>query len=210
MLLTTSAVRTTCCPSPESRTPWNPCGIACRRWRATRWTTCNAAAAELIAGPEKGVKGPFIPLLRSPRLLTPLQQAGEYLRFTVRCRGACPSSPRSSCRGNGRSSSNGGSTSAGDTGGHEPRDDRSNACRAAAVFDERGRGLCLRFLVELTTHRGLSDATYAECIERFGERGMIDLVGLIGYFTLMSMVLNVARTPPNEVPGVAALPALPR
>src|ERR1044071_9865799 len=41
----------------------------------------RAAADELIAGPRKGVKGPFIPLLRSPRLLAPLQKAGEYLRF---------------------------------------------------------------------------------------------------------------------------------
>jgi 4-carboxymuconolactone decarboxylase len=64
------------------------------------------------------------------------------------------------------------------------------------------------FIVELTAHHGVSDATYREGIERFGERGVVDLVGLIGYFALMSMVLNVARTPPNEVEGVAALPAI--
>ena len=66
------------------------------------------------------------------------------------------------------------------------------------------------FVVELTAHRGVSDETYRACVERFGERGTIDLVGLIGYFTLMSMVLNVAHTPPVEVEGVAPLPALPR
>ena len=49
--------------------------------RETMDSTQRAAADELIAGPRKGVKGPFIPLLRSPRLLTPLQKAGEYLRF---------------------------------------------------------------------------------------------------------------------------------
>ena len=32
----------------------------------------RAAAAELIAGPRKGVKGPFIPLLRSPELMARL------------------------------------------------------------------------------------------------------------------------------------------
>ena len=41
----------------------------------------RAAAAELIAGPRKGVKGPFIPLLRSPELMARLQKVGEYLRF---------------------------------------------------------------------------------------------------------------------------------
>src|ERR1700716_4514893 len=39
------------------------------------------AAEELIAGPRKGVKGPFVPLLRSPELMDRLQKVGEYLRF---------------------------------------------------------------------------------------------------------------------------------
>jgi 4-carboxymuconolactone decarboxylase len=51
----------------------------------------RAAAAELIAGPRKGVKGPFIPLLRSPELMARLQKVGEYLRFDSSLR-ACRSS----------------------------------------------------------------------------------------------------------------------
>ena len=43
--------------------------------------TQRAAADELIAGPRKGVKGPFIPLLRSPELMARLQKVGAYLRF---------------------------------------------------------------------------------------------------------------------------------
>jgi hypothetical protein len=38
-------------------------------------------AAELVAGPRGAVFGPFVPLLRSPDLLSPLQKAGEYLRY---------------------------------------------------------------------------------------------------------------------------------
>ena len=41
----------------------------------------RAAANELIAGPRKGVKGPFVPLLRSPELMSRMQKVGEYLRF---------------------------------------------------------------------------------------------------------------------------------
>ena len=41
----------------------------------------RAAADELTAGPRKGVKGPFIALLRSPELLARLQKVGEFLRF---------------------------------------------------------------------------------------------------------------------------------
>src|SRR3979409_1028406 len=39
------------------------------------------AADELTAGPRGGVKGPFIPLLRSPELMDRLQKVGDYLRF---------------------------------------------------------------------------------------------------------------------------------
>src|SRR5689334_4421362 len=41
----------------------------------------RAATAALIAGPRKAVKGPFIPLLRSPDLMDRIQRVGEYLRF---------------------------------------------------------------------------------------------------------------------------------
>src|SRR5207237_4332064 len=41
----------------------------------------RAAADALIAGPRKGVYGPFLPLLRSPRLLDRVGKLGEYLRF---------------------------------------------------------------------------------------------------------------------------------
>ena len=40
------------------------------------------AAAELAAGPRGGVRGPFIPLLRSPDLMDRLQKVGEYLRLS--------------------------------------------------------------------------------------------------------------------------------
>ena len=65
----------------------------------------RAAAAELIAGPRKGVKGPFIPLLRSPELMARLQKVGEYLRFAAPSPRACPSSRPWSYHGCGRNSS---------------------------------------------------------------------------------------------------------
>ena len=65
------------------------------------------------------------------------------------------------------------------------------------------------FTIELTHHHGVSDDTYRRCVEAFGERGTIDLVGTIGYFAWMSMILNVAHTPAAEVAGVEPLPPLP-
>ena len=41
------------------------------------------------------------------------------------------------------------------------------------------------------------------------KRGVIDLLGLVGYFSTVSMVMNVAHTPPPEDKAVAALAPFP-
>ena len=46
-------------------------------------------------------------------------------------------------------------------------------------------------------HR-VDDATYAEAVKQLGQRGVVELVGLLGYYTLISMILNVFEVP---VPG---------
>jgi 4-carboxymuconolactone decarboxylase len=40
------------------------------------------------------------------------------------------------------------------------------------------------------THR-LSDATYGRAIDVLGEAGLVDLIGVVGYYGLVSMTLNV-------------------
>ena len=65
------------------------------------------------------------------------------------------------------------------------------------------------FTSELLHNRGVSDMTYRRACERFGERGVVDLTGLIGYFAMVNMVLNVAHTPPEVAEGVEPLPRWP-
>jgi 4-carboxymuconolactone decarboxylase len=62
---------------------------------------------------------------------------------------------------------------------------------------------------ELLTHHDLSDASYDDAVTAFGERGIVELVSLVGYFTMLSMILNVAHTPPDtaDVPLLPPLPA---
>ena len=63
------------------------------------------------------------------------------------------------------------------------------------------------FVRELLDTRQVSDATYKTALERFGENGIMDLIGCAGYYTLVAMVLSVDRTPiPNE--GKPPLPVL--
>ena len=51
------------------------------------------------------------------------------------------------------------------------------------------------FVSELLATGQVSDAAFARVKATFGERGVMDLVGAVGYYSLVSMVLNVARVP---------------
>jgi len=62
---------------------------------------------------------------------------------------------------------------------------------------------------ELARTHGLWDATYERAVQRFGECGLMDMLGLVGYFTTVSLVMNVARTPPLQDTAVTPLAAFP-
>jgi 4-carboxymuconolactone decarboxylase len=51
------------------------------------------------------------------------------------------------------------------------------------------------FSKELHETHGVTDATYKAMLDKFGERGVMDLIAVNGYYTLISMVLNTDRTP---------------
>lgn len=51
------------------------------------------------------------------------------------------------------------------------------------------------FCRELLETRQVSDAAFAAVKERFGERGIVDLIGVMGYYHIVSMALNVDRYP---------------
>ena len=50
--------------------------------------------------------------------------------------------------------------------------------------------------------------TYARALALFGERGIIDLTGINGYYSFLAMMMNVARTPcdTDDVKPLAAFP----
>ncbi|HVE07305.1 MAG TPA: carboxymuconolactone decarboxylase family protein [Paraburkholderia sp.] len=59
------------------------------------------------------------------------------------------------------------------------------------VFDDADDALIHAFATELYEARRVSDATYRKAVERFGHTVVINLVGLLGYYTLVAMTLNV-------------------
>ena len=61
--------------------------------------------------------------------------------------------------------------------------------------------------MELHGSGGISDATFQRALQRFGEQGIMDLIAVNGYYTLVSFTLNTDRTPlPAGIP--LPLPAL--
>jgi 4-carboxymuconolactone decarboxylase len=54
------------------------------------------------------------------------------------------------------------------------------------------------FVKELYATRRVSNATYARVHKLLGDAGMVELVGILGYYVLISMTLNVFRMPLPE------------
>ena len=51
------------------------------------------------------------------------------------------------------------------------------------------------FCTQLHHKKKVSDKAYARVVELFGEQGAMDMIGACGYYTAVSMTLNVARVP---------------
>ncbi|WP_198343744.1 carboxymuconolactone decarboxylase family protein [Pseudorhodoplanes sinuspersici] len=67
------------------------------------------------------------------------------------------------------------------------------------------------FIAELHRTKRVSDKTYSRVHAMFGDAGMVEFVGILGYYTLVAMTLNVFRVPlpdgetyPFREPGMAA------
>ena len=170
----------------------------------------RAAADALIAGPRKGVFGPFVPLLRSPKLLERVAQVGEYLRFDsvldsrLRELATCVAARHVSNQFEWVM--------------HAPLAIAAGVSAPAIESLRQGarpKGLAadeeaaLDFAHELLRGNGVGDPTYAIALQHFGEQGVVELTALVGYFVMVSWVMNVARTPAQESGKAAPLPPFP-
>ncbi len=164
------------------------------------------AKAGVLAGARGVFEGPFIPLLRSPGLMTRLEKVGEYLRYGSTLPGhirefailytARLFSQQTEWAIHYPIALSNGVPPSTITALAEGRRPPSMAEDEAAAWD---------FLHELQNNRAVSDATFAAATRHFGEAGMIDLTAIAGYYATLAMVMNVARTPP---PAGARLPEL--
>lgn len=69
--------------------------------------------------------------------------------------------------------------------------------------------IIVRVAVELNRANSVSDTTYAEALAQLGERKLVELVALVGYYTMVAMTLNAHEIPlPEGVQPAFALPQM--
>lgn len=169
----------------------------------------RTAAAELAAGPRGGVRGPFIALLRSPELMRRLQTVGEYLRYRSALE---PRLSEFAMLVVARHL-----TQQFEWQVHYPLALQAGLARQTAdALAAGGRPGAMRadeetlydFCSELLHTHGTSESTYQKTLLCLGERALVELVALVGYFVTASLILNVAHTP--AAGGAQPLEPFPR
>jgi 4-carboxymuconolactone decarboxylase len=163
-------------------------------------------AREIIEGPRGALISPFVPLLRSPELMTHAQRMGEYLRYRSAI-GLRLSELAILVTARQWSQQV-------EWAIHAPIAEREGIAPETIQAIAEGRrpvtmnddeALVHDFCIELHRNRGVSDITWSAAQKCFGEQGVVNLLGINGYYTLLSMVMNAART---TVPASSA-PRLP-
>jgi 4-carboxymuconolactone decarboxylase len=154
------------------------------------------AIEEFKAARSADISGPFVPMLRSPEVMTRARAMGDYLRF----RSSLP--PRLSelvilltARR---------WTQQYEWNAHAPLAVKGglkeNIVKAVAE-GRRPEGMAedeevvFALFDEIQKNQSVSDATYAQALGKIGEQGIIDVMGITGYYTLLAMVMNTAQTP---------------
>ena len=169
----------------------------------------KAAADEFTAGRGYGVSGPFAVMLRSPEVMLRAKAMGDYLRF----RNVLPKRVSEmviliTARE---------WTQQYEWAYHYPialEEGLAKPTVEAIAEGRRPEGMqadeaaAYDFSIELHRSRSVSDATYARALELFGEQGIVDLIGVSGYYSFLAMMMNVARSAVDidKVPPLKKLP----
>jgi len=168
------------------------------------------ACAAICAGPRGDVRGPFVPMLRSPGLTIPTQELGAYIRWGAKVPfrlaefAGLMTAREWSCQYEWTvhvpHALRGGVTQA--------QIDAIAECRRPDKM-KKDEEIVYDFVNELLKNKSVSDTTYARAVKQFGEETVVDLIGVVGYYAMIAMLMNVARTAPPKN-GLLPLQPLPQ
>jgi 4-carboxymuconolactone decarboxylase len=163
---------------------------------ADKYTDAQKKAAEEFAG-GRGyeVRGPFVPLIRSPEVMLRAKAMGDHLRFKSAL------APRLSemvilitAREWTQQYEWVAHHDIAIKAGLRPEiaDAIADGRRPAGMADDEQAAYDIS--TEIQRSKRVSDATWAKAVTAFGEQGVIDLLGINGYYTMLAMTMNAART----------------
>jgi 4-carboxymuconolactone decarboxylase len=152
------------------------------------------AAADFEAARKVPVFGPFEPMMYSPQVMSQARAMGDYLRYR-------------SAIGNTLSEfailiTAHEWTQDYEWGLHYPIALKAGIQKEVADDIAAGRHpnamtpdeeTVFRFTRELLRNKHVSDATFEHAKSRFGRKGVVDMTGIVGYYTFLAMQLNVAQ-----------------
>ena len=152
------------------------------------------AAEEFLAARKVPVFGPFEPMIHSPEVMSIARSTGDYLRYH-------------SAIGNTLSELVILVTAREWSQDYEWFVHQPIALKAGiskditdAIADGRrpvkmsaDEEIVYDFTIELQKNKRVSDATFSAAEQRFGKKGVVDMVGISGYYTSLAMQLNTAR-----------------
>ena len=156
----------------------------------------RTVAAAIAAGPRGELRGPFVPLIHSPELTSRVQALGEYVRFgselpadlleiavlLVARHFDCPNIWVSHSRL---------AKAAGVSG---------DVIAAIAASLRPGQltpdqTVVVDFCAQMLADNKVAAPAFDAALQRWGRKGVMDLAGACGYYTMLAMVLNVAEPP---------------
>jgi len=167
-----------------------------------------ATRGKHLGGAQQGAfEGPWGIFIRSPELMTLTQRMGEYLRYRCAISGRLSElaillvarhwSADFEWYAHARIGLKEGLSQATVDAIREARRPDDLKADEQVIYD---------YVTEILVTRRVSDSTYARAKDLFGEKALIDICGVTGYYSLLAMTMNVGRV---ETPDGSRLPRLP-
>ncbi|MDA1010494.1 MAG: carboxymuconolactone decarboxylase family protein [Chloroflexi bacterium] len=159
----------------------------------------RTVAEAIMSGPRGRLRGPFPAWLRSPELAEHAQKLGAYCRFGS---SLAPNLSELAIIVTGRRW-----TAQFEFWAHASLAREAGVSDAAIeairtggtpAFGDPAEQLVYDFVTEYLATSRISDASYTRALDTVGERGILDLVAIVGYYTLVSMTLNVFEVDVSE------------
>lgn len=170
---------------------------------ADQYTEEQNELAQKVASSRGAMRGPFVPALHSPGVLRAIEATGAYVRF----HNSLPDDLKELAtlvvgrfwgaqyewHAHARLALQSGVDSAIVEAIRKGEPPKILTPEQEAIYV---------FCVELNGTHGVSDKTFTAVSSRWGTRGVMDLIGICGHYSMISMILNVAQvaTPDGSVP----------